>query len=62
MQLREKLREEGVKPLIRHREFRPIDHAHNTRIDGHRYRQRAMCETTFSMIKRTIGDAVRART
>jgi len=62
MYLREKLREEGVRPLVKHREFRPIDHAHNARIDGPRYRQRAMCETVFSTIKRTLGDAVRART
>ncbi|EMA09976.1 IS5 family transposase, partial [Haloarcula marismortui] len=62
MELREKLREKGVRPLIKHREFRPIDHAHNARIDGLRYRQRAMCETVFSTIKRTLGDAVRART
>ncbi|MFC7251491.1 IS5 family transposase [Halomicroarcula sp. GCM10025324] len=62
MDLREKLREEGVRPLIKHREFRHIDHAHNARIDGARYRQRAMCETVFSTIKRTLGDAVRART
>ena len=61
MELREKLREEGVRPLIKHREFRPIDHAHNARIDGPRYRQRAMSETVFSTIKRTLGDAVRAR-
>ena len=61
MELREKLRKEGVRPLIKHREFRPIDHAHNARIDGPRYRQRAMCETVFSTIKRTLGDAVRAR-
>ena len=44
-----KLREEGVRPLINHREFRW-------------YRQRAMCETVFSTIKRTLGDAVHART
>ncbi len=62
MQLREKLREEGVRPLIKHRIFRPIDHAHNARVDGPRYRQRSMCETVFSSIKRTHGDAVRART
>ncbi|SEO20465.1 transposase, IS5 family [Halorientalis persicus] len=62
MDSREKLREEGVRPLIKHREFRPIDHAHNARIDGPRYRQRAMCETVFSTIKRTLGDTVRART
>jgi len=61
MELREKLRENGVRPLIKHRIFRPIDHAHNARVDGPRYRQRAMCETVFSTIKRTLGDAVRAR-
>ncbi|WP_225333347.1 IS5 family transposase [Halomicrobium urmianum] len=61
MELREKLRDEGVRPLIKHREFRPIDHAHNARIDGPRYRQRSTCETVFSTIKRTLGDAVRAR-
>ena len=27
-ELREKLREEDVRPLIKHCEFRPIDHAH----------------------------------
>ena len=61
MELHEKLREEGVRPLIKHREFRPIDHAHNARIDRPRYRQRAVCETVFSTIKRTLGHAVRAR-
>jgi len=29
MRLRDKLREDGVRPLIKHRIFRPIDHAHN---------------------------------
>jgi IS5 family transposase len=62
MELREKLREAGVRPLIKHRLFRPIDHAHNARVDGPLYRQRAMCETVFSSIKRTLGNAVRART
>ena len=61
MELREKLREDGVRPLIKHRIFQPIDHAHNARVDGPRYRQRSMCETVFSSIKRTLGDAVRAR-
>jgi len=60
-QLRDKFREEGVRPLIKHREFRPIDHAHNARIDGARYGQRALSETVFSTIKRTLGHAVRAR-
>lgn len=60
-QLRDKLREEGMRPLIKHREFRPIDCAHNARIDGSLYSQRALSETVFSTIKRTLGHAVRAR-
>ncbi|QKY16852.1 IS5 family transposase [Halorubrum sp. CBA1229] len=59
--LREKLREEGVRPLIKHREFRPVDCAHNARIDGSLHNQRALSETVFSTIKRTLGHAVRAR-
>ena len=35
--LRDKLREEDVRPLIKHRDFHPIDHAHNARIDGALY-------------------------
>ena len=62
MALREKLRGKGVRPLIKHRIFRPVDHAHNARVDGPQYRQRSMSETVFSTIKRTLGDAVRART
>jgi IS5 family transposase len=60
-QLREKLRADDVRPLIKHREFRPIDCAHNARIDGSLYGQRALSETVFSTIKRTLGHAVRAR-
>ncbi len=56
MELREKLGEERVRPLIKQREFRPIDHAHNARIDGPHYRQRPMCETVFSTIKHTLSD------
>ena len=62
MALREELRDEGVRPLIEHRIFRPVDHAHNARVDVPRYRQRSMSGSMFSMIKRTLGDAVRART
>jgi len=32
-QLREKLRKEDARTLIKHREFRFIDYAHNARID-----------------------------
>ncbi|SFS54347.1 transposase, IS5 family [Halostagnicola kamekurae] len=61
MELRDKLREDGVRLLIKHREFRPIDPRVVRVIDGPRYHQRAMCETVFSTIKRTLGNAVRAR-
>ncbi|GAB7011412.1 hypothetical protein JCM31271_33550 [Halorubrum trueperi] len=60
-QLREKSREEGVRQLIKHLEFRPIDCAHNARIDGSLYGQRALSETIFSKIKSSLGHAVRAR-
>ena len=61
MKSREKLREEGVRPLTKHREFRSLDHAHNARIDGPRHRPRSTFETAFSTIKRTFSDVVRAR-
>ena len=59
--LRERLHELGIRPLIRHRIMASYDHAHNARIDDDRYAQRAMCETVFSSVKRSLGCAVRAR-
>ena len=50
-----------MRPLIKHRESRPIDRAHNARIDAAPYGQRAPSETVFSTVKRTLGHAVRAR-
>ena len=50
-----------VEDSLLHREFRPIDCAHNTRIDGSLYGQRAQSETVSSTVKRTLGHAVRAR-
>ena len=57
MDLREKLREDGVRPLIKHRIFQPIDHAHNAPVDGPCDHQRSMCETGFSAIKCTHSNA-----
>uniref|UniRef100_UPI002B1D04D8 transposase n=1 Tax=Natrialba sp. PRR66 TaxID=3098146 RepID=UPI002B1D04D8 len=51
--LREKLREEGVRPLIKHREFRPVDCAHNARLDASLYGPRARSENVFSTKQRT---------
>ena len=58
---RDELRENGVRPLIKHRIYSSLDHAHNTRIDSDSYNKRWMAETVFSSIKRTLGATVRAR-
>jgi IS5 family transposase len=59
--LREMLRSQGIRPLVKHRVFAPYDHAHNARIDDDLYGQRAMTETANSSVKRSFGSAVRAR-
>ena len=59
---REQLRENGVRPLIKHRIYKPIDHAHNARMDAYRYNQRSLTETVNSVIKRSILDSVSSRT
>ena len=59
--LRDALRSEGVRPLLRHRLFAHYDHAHNARLDSELYGQRWMAETAFSAIKRRFGPAVHPR-
>src|SRR6056297_308957 len=59
---RDELRASGIRPLIKHRIYWSLDHAHNARMDRDRYNRRWMVETVFSSIKRTLGAAVRART
>ena len=61
MSFREELRAKDVRPLIKHRVFAPHDHAHNARIRDELYNQRSICETVNSVIKRSYGGAVRAR-
>jgi len=58
---RDELRENGVRPLIKHRIMNPLEYAHNARMDSDRYHQRSMSQTVFSSIKRTLGAAVPAR-
>jgi IS5 family transposase len=59
--LRDTLRSEGVRPLIKHRLFAAYDHAHNARLDSDLYGQRWMAESAFSAIKRRYGSAVGSR-
>jgi IS5 family transposase len=56
--LRDTLRSEGVRPLIKHWLFAHYDHAHNARLDSDLYGQCWMAETAFSAIKRRYGSAV----
>lgn len=56
--VREELREMGIRPLIKHREFRPIDKAHNARMNSGDYHQRSMTETVNSMLKRKYDDTL----
>ena len=59
-EFRENLRDEGVRPLIKHREFKAYDHAHNARIDDELYHQRSMTESVNSSINRSYGSSLRS--
>ena len=58
---RQGLQAEDIRPLIKHRVFAPGDHAHNARIRDELYNQRSICETVNSVIKRSDGGALQAR-
>ena len=58
---RDELRDNGVRPLIKHRIYSSLDCAHNARMNSNSYNRRWMVETAFSAIKRTHGGAERAR-
>ena len=60
-EFRENLRGEGVRPLIKHREFKAYDHAHNARIDDELYHQRSMTKSVNSSIKRSYGLSLRSQ-
>jgi len=59
--LREFLRQNGVRPVIRHREFTSLDAAHNARIDDDIYHQRPIVESVFHAMKQRFGATLRAR-
>jgi IS5 family transposase len=54
---RDELRKHGIRALIKHRIGYSLGYAHNARMDSDRYQQRAMSETVFSSIKRTLGSS-----
>lgn len=58
---RDDLRGTGIRPLIKHRIYSSLDHAHNAWLSSRWYNRRWMVEPVFSSIKRTLCSAVRAR-
>ena len=58
---RDLCRELGIRPLIKHREFRPIQKAWNARISKELYNQRNQCESVRSSISRKYEPYVRSR-
>jgi len=61
-EIRDNLREAGVRPLIKHREFTNLDKAHNARMKKDDYNQRLMNETNNSTVKRKYGDTLTTKT
>jgi IS5 family transposase len=48
--------------VIKHREFYPLDMAHNARHDDDIYYRRSVAEADFFALKQRYGDTLRART
>ena len=59
--VRDELRRLGIRPLIKHREFKPIDKANNKRMKSKDYHQRSMSETVNSMLKRKYDDTLHTK-
>lgn len=59
--LRSMLRDNDVRPLIKHREFDNLDKAHNARIDDDVYHRRSVVECCFRVLKQRYGDRLQAR-
>jgi IS5 family transposase len=56
------LREEGIRPLIKHREFHSLDAAHNARIDDGTYHRRSVVESMFFALRKRFGSTIKTRT
>ena len=61
-ELRDELGENGVRPVIKHREFDGLDRAHNARLDDDVYHRRSVVESVFATLKQRYGDRLTART
>jgi len=60
-EFRRYLRELGVRPVIKHREFSSLDATYNDRIDDDTYHRRSVVESVFASLRRRFDDTIRAR-
>jgi IS5 family transposase len=60
-QIRMMARENGIRPLIKYREFSSLQKAWNARLDTELYSQRSQSEAVNSRLKRKYGAFVRSR-
>ena len=61
-EFRRYLREEGVSPVFKHREFSSLDAAHNARIDDDTNHRQSVVKSVFASLRRRFDDTIRART
>jgi IS5 family transposase len=61
-ELRQMLRENGIRLVIKHREFYSLDAAHNARIDDETYHHRSVVESIFFALRKRFGTQLKART
>lgn len=59
--VRDVLRSMGIRPLIKHREYKPRDKTHNARMKKKDYHRRSLSETVNSMIKRKYDDTLHTK-
>lgn len=60
--LRQMLREHGIRPVIKQREFYSLDAAHNALIDDETYHLRSIVESIFFAIRERFGMKLKAKT
>jgi len=61
-ELRHKLRDEVIRPVIKHRVFYSRDAADNARIDDGTYHRRSKLEAIFFPLRKRFGATIRAKT
>jgi len=61
-ELRRNLKENDVRPVIKHRKFSSLEAAHNARLDDETYHRRSVVESVIRSLKRRFGDTIQART